>query len=81
MNDCRFGVSPVNYPDPEPGIENLLKDISMSKAIGPDKISNFILKNCASQLGPGLAIIYQVSSDSGSLPSDWVNANKKGDVH
>ena len=20
MSDCRFGVSPVNYPDPDPGI-------------------------------------------------------------
>ena len=24
MNDCRFGVSPVNYPDPDPD-ESLLK--------------------------------------------------------
>ena len=21
MSDCRFGVSPVNYPDPDPGHE------------------------------------------------------------
>ena len=21
MSDCRFGVSPVNYPDPDPDIE------------------------------------------------------------
>ena len=20
MSDCRFGVSPVNYPDPDPGL-------------------------------------------------------------
>ena len=20
MSDCRFGVSPVNYPDPDPGV-------------------------------------------------------------
>ena len=20
MNDCRFGVSPVNYPDPDPDV-------------------------------------------------------------
>ena len=20
MSDCRFGVSPVNYPDPDPGM-------------------------------------------------------------
>ena len=22
MSDCRFGVSPVNYPDPDPDIGN-----------------------------------------------------------
>ena len=22
MNDCRFGVSPVNYPDPDPDVYN-----------------------------------------------------------
>ena len=23
MSDCRFGVSPVNYPDPDPEVTNL----------------------------------------------------------
>ena len=23
MNDCRFGVSPVNYPDPDPDLSKL----------------------------------------------------------
>ena len=23
MNDCRFGVSPVNYPDPDPDPEKM----------------------------------------------------------
>ena len=22
MSDCRFGVSPVNYPDPDPDVRN-----------------------------------------------------------
>ena len=22
MNDCRFGVSPVNYPDPDPDLRH-----------------------------------------------------------
>ena len=22
MSDCRFGVSPVNYPDPDPDVKN-----------------------------------------------------------
>ena len=69
-----------------PGIEKLLKKINVSKSIGPDNISNVILKNCASQLAPGLSAIFQKSIDCGDLPEDWVNANispvfKKGDVH
>ena len=38
-----------------PGIEKLLKEINVSKSVGPDNISNAILKNCASQLAPGLS--------------------------
>ena len=69
-----------------PGIEKLLKKINVSNSIGPDNISNVILKNCASQVAPGLSAIFQKSIDCGDLPEDWVNANispvfKKGDVH
>ena len=68
------------------GIEKLLKKINVTKSVGPDNISHAILKNCASQLAPGLSAIFQKSVDSGELPEDWVNANaspvfKKGDVH
>ena len=43
-------------------------------------------KECSNQLAPGLASIYQKSINTGSLPSDWLNANiscvfKKGDKH
>ena len=24
MSDCRFGVSPVNYPDPDPDLQNFI---------------------------------------------------------
>ena len=69
-----------------PGVEKLLQKINTSKAIGPDNISNMILKNCAKQLAPGLSAIFQSSVNSGELPPDWVNAKispvfKKGDVH
>ena len=68
------------------GVEKLLHKINTSKAIGPDNISNMILKTCAKQLAPGLSAIFQSSVNSGELPPDWVNANislvfKKGDVH
>ena len=69
-----------------PGVEKLLRKVNTSKAIGPDNISNVILKECASQLAPGLSEIFQNSIDTGKLPTDWTNANispvfKKGDVH
>ncbi|WAR05575.1 hypothetical protein MAR_020944 [Mya arenaria] len=35
-----------------PGVEKLLSKLNTSKAMGPDKISNVILKNCARQLAP-----------------------------
>ena len=28
MSDCRFGVSPVNYPDPDPDLHSELRHIS-----------------------------------------------------
>ena len=69
-----------------PGVEKLLNNIKTEKAVGPDNISNIILKNCAKQLSRGISAIFQTSIDSGTLPEDWVNANvapiyKKGDVH
>ena len=41
----------------------MLKDINTSKAIGHDKISNVIHKNCASQLAPGLYIKFQLTAE------------------
>ena len=68
------------------GVEKLLRGINPSKAQGPDRIPNLVLKTCAVQLAPGLATIFQRSVDAGTLPSDWRSANiapvfKKGDVH
>ena len=54
MNDCRFGVSPVIYPDPDP-----------SKALGPDELHPRVLKELASELGPVFAHLFQQSIDMG----------------
>ena len=43
-----------------PGVEKLLQKINTSKAIGPDNVSNMILKNCAKQFAPGLSAISSV---------------------
>ena len=31
MSDCRFGVSPVNYPDPDPDPDAMYEGIYVSK--------------------------------------------------
>ena len=69
-----------------PGVAKLLRNIKTSKASGPDNIPNIVLKECATELSPAVSCLFQCSLDSGSLPSDWTNANiapiyKKGDRH
>ena len=68
------------------GVEKLLRNIQASKASGPDSLPNLVLKECAHELAPAVAHIFQKSLDSSILPDDWTNANiapvfKKGDRH
>ena len=68
------------------GVVKLLKNLNSGKASGPDNIPNLVLKTLADQLGAPLTIIFQLSLDSGKLPTDWLSANiscayKKGDRH
>ena len=57
------------------GVENLLDNINIHKASGPDKIPNIIPKTCSKEISPALANIFQQSLDTGTLPNDWRNAN------
>ena len=57
-----------------------------SKAPGPDKIPNILLKECAAELSPVITHRFQNSIDSGTLLQDWTSVNiapiyKKGDRH
>ena len=81
-----------NHPDIDnlsvtsEGVNSLLKNVDVNKAIGPDLIPSIILKRCADVLAPGLASIFNKSLKTGYLPSDWRDANitpifKKGDKH
>ena len=68
------------------GVEKLLSNLDINKAVGPDLIPNIVLKECATDLAPGLTAIYRLSLNSGTLPSDWRDALvspvfKKGDIH
>ena len=68
------------------GVEGLLKKINASKASGPDNIPNRVLKECATELAPAIAVLFQQSLNTGTLPDAWTSANispifKKGDRH
>jgi hypothetical protein len=68
------------------GVAKLLRHLKPDKASGPDNIPNIALKTLADSIAPSLAVIYQLSLDTGRLPQDWLSANvacafKKGDRH
>ena len=56
-------------------IFNILKHLNLSKAVGPDKISNRILKECAISLSELLARLFNLSLAQGVFPSCWKVAN------
>ena len=68
----------------EPVVTKLLQALQPGKAPGPDGITTTILKELAEEISPILTIIFQLSLDTGILPSDWKDANvtpvfKKGE--
>ena len=56
------------------GIENLLNDLKIHKACGPDTISARILKETSDIIAPILQIIFQISLNTGRVPTDWTTA-------
>ena len=83
-NRCNNSLQTITVT--EIGVQKLLENVNVNKAIGPDKIPNHVLKECATELAPAITCIFQSSLDSGTLPDDWTNANvspifKKGDRH
>ena len=78
--------SMVDIKVQEEGVKKLLGKLNTHKANGPDSNPNTLLKNCAEELAPVIANIFQHSLDTGTLPKDWRNANispvfKKGNKH
>ena len=64
---------------------DILTLLNVSKACGPDLIPARLLKEGASSICASLAHLFQMSLDSGTLPSDWTSANvpvfKRKDRH
>ncbi|XP_072022667.1 uncharacterized protein [Amphiura filiformis] len=68
----------------EEGVIKLLLELNPNKAMGPDQISPKYLKLVANEIGSALRIIFQLSYDTGVVPTDWLLSNitpifKKGD--
>jgi hypothetical protein len=56
-------------------IKDKLKKLKSDKSLGPDEIHPMMLQRCATQLARPLAIIFQKSYETKSLPIDWKEAN------
>ena len=66
------------------GVTKLSTNLYSSKAVGPDKIPNQLLKYAANEIVSYLHAIFTQSLTIGELPEDWVKANiaiKKGNHH
>ena len=66
------------------GVLNLLNELDISKAPGPDKIPAHFLKLCSIEIAAILILIFQASIHQSRVPPDWKQANivpvfKKGD--
>ena len=53
------------------GVANLLSNIKPFKAMGPDNIPTYLLKEIALQISPSLAMIFQASLNQCKLPAEW----------
>lgn len=53
----------------------LMKGLDVGKAMGPDGVSGWVLKECAEELLKPIYEIVKCSLDSGKVPTDWKRAN------
>ena len=55
-------------------VEKLLRNLDVSKALGPDNISPYVLKKCASQLAEPLAQLFNTCIEQQVWPKVWKRA-------
>ena len=53
------------------GVAKLLSNLNVSKAADLDSVNPIVLKELCQVIAPVITIIYQISVDSGTVPSDW----------
>ena len=56
-------------------VKEIMKDLDVSKALGPDGVSNWIMKECNEQLADVLHNIIVCSFKEGKVPLEWKRAN------
>ena len=62
-----------------PGISfsahGILENLVLGKAPGPDVLTTYIFKHCASEIAPILQMLFTQSFNTSTLPEDWLTAN------
>ncbi|XP_069169369.1 uncharacterized protein [Procambarus clarkii] len=56
-------------------VEKMLKELGKNKAAGPDGVSPWVLRECASELSIPLHLIFQASLCTGIVADGWKQAN------
>lgn len=77
--DCPCGLDPAACPQElycsEQEVFELLVNLDVTKASGPDGISARMLKGTAASIAPVLCKIFNYSIETGRLPSVWKSSN------
>ena len=55
-------------------VESLLKQLNTKKSPGHDGIPTRLLKEAAAKVAPSLAVLYNLSFQTGDIPQDWKDA-------
>ena len=56
-------------------VRKLLSQVNSNKSCGPDLIHGKILKNCAVGMAYPLSLLFKLSYNTGSIPSEWKRAH------
>ena len=56
------------------GVTKLLSGLNVFKAADPDAIRRIVLKQLSQEISPLVALIFQISLDSGTVPTEWKKA-------
>ena len=66
---------PSTYIIPVHKVQKQLENVKTDKAVGPDKIPNWLLKGAASSLAPAVCSIFNASIRDGVVPQTWKSAD------